>query len=360
MIPPNVRMIARNSVGRRMRRIEFIRLMAIFLIVGIAFASLTEGARAQDKYCGITGIYAIARWNGLEVDFNDLVDERFISSDSGSTVLDLLEAARFCGLEGIAMENLSEMRFSQLPCPCLLHLCSDGQLFVRNHWVVLLKVEETGATIVGQDGNPIERDISRILPAWNGVALLFVRNMSAIEICETSERSARIGLYCLSFAGLLWIASSRWPCLATLVTVSVALSLAVFTRSDRIHDTIPFIHGAMTNSAFEHIDAPDLDILIAQGRPGVDLFLVDSRHERDYLQGHIQGAYSIPHNVSNSDLVSRTSRIPRNAIVVVYCQSENCEFDRFLAIRILGEGFPSVKLLKNGWVGWQKYKGSRP
>jgi rhodanese-related sulfurtransferase len=65
---------------------------------------------------------------------------------------------------------------------------------------------------------------------------------------------------------------------------------------------------------------------------------VDSRHAYDYRLGHIQGAINIPLN--EIDLKQETlARIPRNSVLVVYCDGQECNSSIELAKHLAAAGF---------------------
>lgn len=82
---------------------------------------------------------------------------------------------------------------------------------------------------------------------------------------------------------------------------------------------------------------------------------VDSRHEYDYKLGHIQGALNVPLKEFDSRKEA-IARIPREALVVAYCDGEECNSSLELAVKLSRAGFSNVKVFYGGWREWQAHQ----
>ena len=80
------------------------------------------------------------------------------------------------------------------------------------------------------------------------------------------------------------------------------------------------------------------------------LFLIDARDAAQYAQGHIPGAI----NIEWRQVVAHRKEIPRDRMVVVYCNSGSLSAQSVFALRLLG--WDNVKVLQDGYEGW-KAKG---
>lgn len=79
---------------------------------------------------------------------------------------------------------------------------------------------------------------------------------------------------------------------------------------------------------------------------------VDSRHEFDYKLGHIRGAINLPlaEFDNKEDIVAS---LPRNKILIVYCDGADCNSSMELSMKLMESGFRSVKVFFAGWNEWQ-------
>lgn len=80
---------------------------------------------------------------------------------------------------------------------------------------------------------------------------------------------------------------------------------------------------------------------------------VDARPEDFYEMGHIQGARSLPMEDFDSRSPAVTADIPRDSLIVVYCDGEICSLSKDLALALSANGFSHVQVLLNGWSLWQ-------
>lgn len=76
---------------------------------------------------------------------------------------------------------------------------------------------------------------------------------------------------------------------------------------------------------------------------------VDARHSYDFGLGHIKGAINIP---LKDFTPSELSGIPRDKILVVYCDGQECNSSVDLARQIAWHGYRNVKIFFGGWREW--------
>jgi len=81
-----------------------------------------------------------------------------------------------------------------------------------------------------------------------------------------------------------------------------------------------------------------------------NVFVVDARDAAQFAKGHIPGAV----NIEWRQAVARRSELPKNRMVVVYCNSGSLSAQAVFALRLLG--YDNVKVLQDGYEGW-KAKG---
>ncbi|HEV8537876.1 MAG TPA: rhodanese-like domain-containing protein [Bacteroidota bacterium] len=84
-------------------------------------------------------------------------------------------------------------------------------------------------------------------------------------------------------------------------------------------------------------------------------FLIDARNEEDYLKGHIKGAHNV-YGQEPEKHVEHLVQIPRDTLVVIYCNNPECHLGRFLAEFMAVMEFKNMVLYDDGWDGWEKAK----
>ena len=78
---------------------------------------------------------------------------------------------------------------------------------------------------------------------------------------------------------------------------------------------------------------------------------VDARHFFDYRRGHIRSAVNIP----LTDFDNRGEMIaslPKDRIIVVYCDAAECNSSIELAAKLYERGFGGVRIFFGGWQDW--------
>lgn len=92
---------------------------------------------------------------------------------------------------------------------------------------------------------------------------------------------------------------------------------------------------------------------IALHKAGNALF-VDARHAFDFHLGHITGAINVPladFELSKSPL----ARMPKDTLIVTYCDGADCNSSIELAKKLADAGFTNVKMFFGGWTEWQSH-----
>lgn len=77
------------------------------------------------------------------------------------------------------------------------------------------------------------------------------------------------------------------------------------------------------------------------------IFLVDARDAAQYEAEHIPGAI----NIEWRQVLARRDEIPRDRMVVIYCNSGSLSAQAVFALRVLG--WENVKVLQDGMQGWK-------
>lgn len=96
-----------------------------------------------------------------------------------------------------------------------------------------------------------------------------------------------------------------------------------------------------------------LEEAIALHKGGNALF-VDARHAFDFHLGHITGAINVP--LADFDLSkSPLARMPKDTLIVTYCDGADCNSSIELARKLSEAGFTNVKMFFGGWNEWQQH-----
>lgn len=81
------------------------------------------------------------------------------------------------------------------------------------------------------------------------------------------------------------------------------------------------------------------------------VFVVDARDADQFGKDHIPGAV----NIEWRQAVARRAELPKDRMVVIYCNSGSLSAQAVFALRVLG--YDNVKVLQDGLEGWKKKGG---
>jgi len=145
-----------------------------------------------------------------------------------------------------------------------------------------------------------------------------------------------------------------------LVSVAVALAIVVNTfspkgialvgRWDTARGVITASPDAAAGERLQEIDSA------ARAKEIFDrgsVLFVDARSQKDYENGHIPGAVSLPVGRFDERIESFLNQYPPEQPIVTYCSGRACEDSHHLA-RLLSEaGYTDVRIFIDGFSGWQ-------
>jgi rhodanese-related sulfurtransferase len=81
---------------------------------------------------------------------------------------------------------------------------------------------------------------------------------------------------------------------------------------------------------------------------------IDARHEEQYLEGHIEGALSLPWDSFDDYFVEIVDQLDPARPIITYCDGETCDLSHELALFLKDIGFDDSRVLVNGWSRWLK------
>jgi len=101
------------------------------------------------------------------------------------------------------------------------------------------------------------------------------------------------------------------------------------------------------------ITAEEFKLLYDKNEPYI---LIDARPRNLFLDGYIPGAQNIP-NDPREDSVARLTQLPKNRLIVTYCDCMDDEGGAVAADRLLAAGYTNVKILWKGIYYWEEIGG---
>lgn len=110
------------------------------------------------------------------------------------------------------------------------------------------------------------------------------------------------------------------------------------------------------NEAFAPADQPyAIDYTTTMGlyskRKRENIHFIDSRDPELYAEGHIPGALNIPFE-ELADHIAKLNAIPKDQIIVFYCDGGDCHISHDLAEYALSNGWRRICVYVGGWEEW--------
>jgi rhodanese-related sulfurtransferase len=84
--------------------------------------------------------------------------------------------------------------------------------------------------------------------------------------------------------------------------------------------------------------------------------IIDSRDRNAFSTGHIKGAVSLPMMESGALVGEFSGRIPKTAMLVVYCNGYACEDSIELGKQFISAGYGTVYYFDGGFPAWRDAK----
>jgi len=351
-----------------------LRIFLKALLTVSILAATAEWTRAlaptvsSGPFCGVYSLYTALRSQGINLEFSQLIRPDYVSSSSGSTFAGLLKAAQDHQAHGELLENLSVADLHHLNCPAILHVKNEYGAPDFNHFVLCVPVSGGKLAIYDPPAALVRSAGHELAPIWDGTAL--VASAQPIDLASmrrwAAARIALVVVVTLAAVGVpLFIrmrnrSNPRGSCasLQPLNQCGLLIALAALIAAG-YHLLAPegFMAQRQAVAAINASTAPDsthsVGLLQARQLWEHGTLFIDARQGEDYEQDHIAGAINIPPDASRMDRAVALAGRPKDAALVVYCQSPSCPYARLLARRLSRDGFDNVHVFAGGWTQWQ-------
>jgi 3-mercaptopyruvate sulfurtransferase SseA len=113
-----------------------------------------------------------------------------------------------------------------------------------------------------------------------------------------------------------------------------------------------------SNEAFVPADKPyAVDYMTVMGlfskQKRDSIHFVDARDPALYAAGHIPGSVNIPFELLG-EYLTKLNEIPKNQLIVFYCDGGDCRLSHDLAEYALTQGWNRLSVFEGGWAEWSK------
>ena len=321
-------------------------------------------------YCGIYCLYSAIKLVGKESDIKELIKPEYFSSQEGSSLKDLKNAAIANGSYAESVDKLTKHVLEVSPYPVILHVKSTPDNKEYDHYVLFVGTED-GQVKLFDPPKPVKLvPFRNLAPLWDGTGLVISDEPIILKEFFAPAYKRLIAYTAIGLATILlfrWIRRrwfsvmphvSRYKLFGLSIVQGVGLAFASiffgmlyhFVNDDgflaHANATSPIIEAHQGNF-IPKISKKKVEKLI-----GTNTVFIDARRTRDFEAEHLKGAISIPVNSSIEQRQQAMTGITKNAKIVVYCQSGGCQYAEIIAIKLIADGFTNVSLFKGGWREW--------
>jgi rhodanese-related sulfurtransferase len=141
--------------------------------------------------------------------------------------------------------------------------------------------------------------------------------------------------------------------LAVILLASLASAGLHAWRSDRsLADALAVspVEAMAVEAAVPLVSLAEMQMAVEQGTH----LVLDARALQEYDQGHIPGAFSLPHADFEVAMQNLAGMLGPADPLIVYCSSATCDDALLVAKRLREAGFAEVSLFLAGWEGWSE------
>jgi rhodanese-related sulfurtransferase len=339
-------------------------------------------AKAADRpaYCGVQNLYRAMQALGVHVSFAELVKPEYISSRNGSSVEDLLRAAKDFRMHAEGRGGMTCAMLSHLDCPVLLHVKSALGRERYSHWVLFMGAEEGQARIYDGTKEVEFMQFEELSARWDGVGLLISTspiNHGTLLLSAIASYTMYIGLGIIligfgyrlhqrietklistwraAFAGCFKEAG----CLLLLsLLAGVAGRLLFAGGSPSYRPAVAAIQDQHLEDFLPKVSSKQAAKMLAE--PAVTF--VDSRYPDRSLPEGLPKAIAIRPDLTESQCLEAMGTVPKSNRVVVYWQTrvgkKECSNSLMVARKLIAVGYENVALYEDGLDGWIAFQGS--
>jgi rhodanese-related sulfurtransferase len=132
---------------------------------------------------------------------------------------------------------------------------------------------------------------------------------------------------------------------------TVSISPEASQRASKVLETQPAESKTAENHFWSRLafETDPSDVYTDLENKVTGILVIDARTPEAYARGHVPGAISLPYRTIDA---STTSGLPRDKVLVTYCDGVYCNASTKAAARLTSLGF-RVKEMLDGMSGWR-------
>jgi rhodanese-related sulfurtransferase len=328
--------------------------------------------RRGGPYCGINSLFVCLSALGIETEPGDFVSKKYVGSYRGSSVNELLDAARDFGVQAEAFSHLTDRDLRRIQTPLILHMRSSSFGSDYDHWVAFLGWDGDRMRVVDAPHSVEATLPADLLANWSGAAIAvsmesidrsfvsaarvdYVLFVTLLGLVLYSLHAVFQPAFRLSPPGLIHASlRSRALQVGVVCGFSCLLALAYHSLSSIGFLNNPTAVAEVTRRYYTvgvtEIGVEEMENEILQG----ESLVVDARRADDYDRGCLPGAISLSVDSTLQQRKQVLAGVPKGTRIVVYCQSSGCKYSDEVAGFLEFNGYSSLTIFRGGFVEWNR------
>ena len=321
-------------------------------------------------YCGLYCLYLMMKVYGRDPNLGALVTPDYLDTPKGSTLSAIKRAVEDADLHAEILLRANTRVLRSCSSPVILHVRGGEASRDYDHYVLFLGTEGPWARLCEPPGGVRLASLDELSSRWDGNGVIVANK--PVELAGV-VRQERIRLFLVAGSVILTLFLTGrirrhlvWPDAFSSVIGKSAVSVVQFGglgvaslivglafQAGSMGGFLRYPEGvASTQRAHAADFIPRIGLNAAKRLSREGSIFVDARGKRDFEGGHVDGAISVP--VDANDIARRgvMKAVPLGGSVVVYCQSEACQFADIIAGKLRVDGFSNVCILRGGWIEW--------
>jgi rhodanese-related sulfurtransferase len=338
---------------------------------------LQQSESSGGPYCGVYSLYGALRSLGIEIRFEDLLQTKYIGSESGSSLAELQQAARDFGAYAEPMGGLNAAALRVARHPIILHVRRPGKGTPFLHWVLFLGVDQDQARIVDPPNSVDVMSFAQLLSLWDGIGLVISKEPLEMGSVRWSSWLAQGAVLLLVAAALGVVHALRRlrkqalpspapgrigslvrPIRGSVMLLGVGCGLGILC--DWLNPEGFFLNRTAVAQVVGRHFEPSLPLLsvaeVAAELRSQDSTIIDARLPADFEAGHLEGAINLPVFAGPIEREKLLASVNPAHRIVVYCQSDRCTWSHAVASDLVYRGFRNVAIFPGGWSEWRDYE----
>jgi len=328
--------------------------------------------RSTGSNCGLYCVFTALNLFEKQCDIQDLIKPKYVSSWQGSTLAELKQASEDHGLYAVASKNLTTNELRQSPHPVIVHVKSAPDRKPYSHYILFLGVRDGMAWVFDPPKPAAAIPFYQLAALWDGKGLIIAdAPVNTGKVFAPARKRVALGVVIcvvllLTVHGCRrkWFGSVEmwgWRKVGVLSVVQAGVLVFACTGVAALY------HSSNDEGLLTHSDVtaaivkahrsnfiPKVSFRKARRLQREKAVFIDARLERDFKAGHLESAISVPINSSDGARRKSTASITKDARVVVYCQSVQCQYAEYIAIKLISDGFSNISIYRGGWREWSE------